>query len=106
MCPGVVILGYQAHTFLPQESVVEECALEGPRGVLLHDLFSTVARSRGLCISAPLQALLWQRMRALPVLEFSFDAGRGARVSDRNLPSLALSRALAPSLSRSLVLSR
>eukprot|EP00961_Rhodomonas_salina_P110470 1486582-Rhodomonas_salina.1 len=88
-----------------QESVVEECALEGGRGVLLHDLFAIVAKSRSICIrsacllcclappslrhylsthaahgtiSAPLQSLLWKRMRTLATLEFTFDSPDGA----------------------------
>ena len=54
--------------------VIRECAVSGGEGILFYDLMQEVGRRCGNPISAPLQKLLWRRVRLLTCIEFSRDA--------------------------------
>jgi len=57
------------------ESVaIRECGMSGSHGILFRDLMEFVGQRCGNAISAPLQTLLWRRLRLLTCLEFSRDA--------------------------------
>jgi hypothetical protein len=52
---------------------IRECALSGGEGILFPQLMAEVGTRCGNAISAPLQTLLWRRVRLLTCLSFSRD---------------------------------
>jgi hypothetical protein len=54
--------------------VIRECAVSGGEGILFGELMGEVGRRCGNAISAPLQTLLWRRVRLLTCVDFSRDA--------------------------------
>jgi hypothetical protein len=52
---------------------IRECALSGGEGILFSQLMEEVGRRCGNAISAPLQTLLWRRVRLLTCLSFTRD---------------------------------
>lgn len=52
---------------------IRECALSGGDGILFSTLMEEVGRRCGNPISAPLQTLLWRRVRLLTCLSFTRD---------------------------------